>query len=197
MDLDNMKKAWNDDEFIPAITQENIQNIIHKKEKTALSQLLWFEIIGLIMVLPFMAAPYIHALYFPRAPYPEFTKWFFMSTCIISFFWQLYKVRLLKNIDLKQDNILLSLKTISTYKLYIKREFIVGVAFLCIILGSFFYGYVGIISDQGKLSFCIYNLIVLVIACFIMLVFYRLFYKKNIRKIESALDEVKEMEEDN
>ena len=194
MDLDNMKKTWNDNLFTPSFSENNIRQIIYRKGKTALSILLWFEIIGLIVVLPFIALPYIHELYLPRVPYPAFTKYFFISGCLASFFWQIYKVRLLKKIDLKQIDILSGLKIISRYKLYIKRELIAGMAFAFIILGSFFYEYIDIISSNGKFSFYLYNLIVLVTICLIMLAFYKYFYKKNIRNIVSALEEVKEME---
>ncbi|QIK59457.1 hypothetical protein G7050_06275 [Dysgonomonas sp. HDW5A] len=196
MDLDNIKKTWNDNLFTPSLTDDNIRHIIYKKGKTALGRLLWFEVIGLIVVLPFIAAPYIHALYLPRVPYPAFTKYFFIVCCIISFCWQIYKVQLLNKIDLKQMDILSGLKIISRYKLFIKRELFVGVAFACIILGSFCYEYIDIISDQGKVLFYLFNMAVLIIVCLIMLVFYKFFYKKNIESIESSLKEVKEMETD-
>lgn len=196
MDLDNIKKTWNDDLFTPSFSEDNIRQIIYRKGKTALSLLLWFEIIGLIIVLPLMVVPYIHELYLPRVPYPAFTKYFFMCGCCISFLWQIYKVRLLKEIDLKQMDILSGLKVISKYKLYIKREIIVGMAFACIVLGSFFLEYVDTISDHGRLSFYVYNIAVLVAFSLIILAFYKYFYKKNIKNIMSALEEVKEMEKE-
>ncbi len=196
MDLDNIKKTWNDNLFTPSLTDDNIRHIIYKRGKTALGRLLWFEIIGLVVVLPFIAVPYIHALYLPRVPYPIFTKYFFIACCIISFCWQIYKVQLLNKIDLKQMDILSGLKTISRYKLFIKRELFVGVAFACIILGSFCYEYIDIISDQGKIPFYLFNMAVLITVCLVMLVFYKFFYKKNIESIESSLKEVKEMEVD-
>lgn len=196
MDLDNIKKTWNDNIFTPNLTEDNIRHIIYKKGTTALSRLLWFEIIGLIVVLPFIAIPYIQALYLPRVPYPVFTKYFFIIGCIISFLWQIYKVCLLKKIDLKQMDILSGLKIITQYKLFIKRELIAGVAFACILLSSFSYEYIDTISNKGKFAFYLYNIALLLIVCFIMLLFYKLFYKKNIENIESALVEVKEMEEE-
>lgn len=196
MDLDNIKKTWNDNLFTPNLTDDNIRHIIYKKGKTALGRLLWFEIIGLIVVLPFIAAPYIHALYLPRVPYPAFTKYFFVSCCLISFLWQIYKVLLLNKINLKHMDILSGLKLISRYKLFIKRELFAGVIFACIILGSFCYEYIDIISDQNKVIFYLFNMAILIITCLIMLVFYKFFYKKNIESIESSLKEVIEMEND-
>ena len=194
MDLDNIKKTWNDNLFTPGFSEDNIRQIISRKGKTALSILLWFEIIGLIAVLPLMIIPYIHELYLPRVPYPVFTKYFFMSGCFISLFWQIYKVRLLKKINLKQMDILSGLKIISRYRLYIKRELIAGMAFASIILGSFFYEYIDTISDQSKFSFYLYNVVILLTLCLAMLAFYKYFYKKNIKNIVSALEEVEEME---
>ncbi len=101
MDLDKIKKTWNDNLFTQSLTDDNIRHIIYKKGKTALGRLFWIEIIGLIVVLPFIAIPYIHALYLPRVPYPIFTKYLFITCCVISFFWQIYKVQLLYKIDLK------------------------------------------------------------------------------------------------
>lgn len=197
MDLDNIKKTWNDNIFTPNFSEDNIRYIIHRKGKTALSRLLWFEIIGLIIVLPFIAAPYIHALYIPRVPYPDFTKYIFISCCIISFLWQIYKVYLLKKIDLKKIDILSGLKIITKYKLYIKREFFVTIAFLFIFIASFAYNYIDtIITDQKRFYFYLYNIGLFVGASLILFIFYKYLYKKNIKKIESALEEVKEMEED-
>lgn len=196
MDLDNIKKTWNDNIFTPNLTHDSIRHIIYKKGTTALERLLWFEIIGLIVVLPLIAAPYIHTLYMPRVPYPAFTKYFFISCCFISFFWQIYKVYLLKRIDLKQMDIVSGLKIISKYRLYIKREFFVAITFLFIFIGSFAYNYIDtIITDQKRFYFYVYNIGLFVVASVILFIFYKYFYKKNIKNIVSALEEVKEVED--
>lgn len=196
MDLDNIKKAWDDNTFTSSLTDDNIRHIIHKKGRTALSRLLWFEIIGLIIVLPFVVVPYLHALYLPRVPYPTFTKYFFIACCIISFFWQIYKVQLLKKINLNRIDLISGLKFISKYKLYIKREVIAAVFFLCILLGSFCHEYQYIISEQGRLVYYLFNLTMLVTTCTIMLLFYKYFYTKNIKNIITALEEIEEIEKD-
>lgn len=195
MDLDNIKKAWNENTFTSCLTEKRILDIISRKGKTSLDRLLWFEIIGLLIVLPCMSIPYIHELYFPRVPYPEFTKLFFVTMCATSFFWQIYKVRLLRSIDLKADDIITSLNTISKYKLYIKREFFIAVPFITAFIISFCYGYVDVISKEAEAKYYLINFTILIIAIILMILFYKLFYKKNISSMEIAFKEVKEMRE--
>lgn len=198
MDLDNIKKAWNEDKIIPPISKDKIYCIINKRAKTALEKLLIFEILGSILLLPLLFVPYFHSIVFPTMPYPVFTKYLFITLCVIGVFWQIYKFKLLKKIDVSHTSIISCSKYISKYKLYIKKEMILAVLFLLIFIFSFGYSYIEILpSDQDKLDFTLFNILVFVVACVILLIYYKVFYYKRIKHIEASLEEAREMEKDN
>lgn len=195
MDLDNIKKAWNENNAIPALCEDKIHTIINKRAKTALDKLIYFEIFGCLILLPLLFVPYLHSIAFPKMPYPVFTKYFFITSCVIGFFWQIYKYRLLKKIDISHTDIINCSKYISEYKLYISREMILGVLFVLILIFSFAYSYIDILpGDQNKLKFCIFNAILFILVCSILLFYYKLAYYKRIKHIEASLKEAREME---
>ncbi|PXV62873.1 hypothetical protein CLV62_11789 [Dysgonomonas alginatilytica] len=195
MDLDNIKKSWNENNVLPALSEDKIHNIINKRAKTALDKLVFFEIFGCLILIPLLLLPYLHGIAFPQMPYPVFTKYFYFATCIVGFIWQIYKYKLLKKINISHTTIARCSIYMSEYKLSINRERIVGVLFILIFIFSFAYSYTDLVhGEQEKLKFCIFNIILFVLACSILLFYYKLAYYKRIKFIEASLREAREME---
>lgn len=196
MDLDNIKKTWSEHNTTPVLCEDKIHNIINQRAKTALDRLISFEVFGCLLLLPLLFVPYLHAQVFPKMPYPVFTKYFYIISCIIGFFWQLYKYRLLRSINISHASIVSCSKNISKYRLYISIEAILGTLLVFVFIFSFAYSYIDILSDEEqKLKFYIFNIILFVVVCIILLFYYKLVYYKRIKHIEASLKEVREMDE--
>lgn len=198
MDLDNLKKVWNENQIeLPSVSDDKILSILKGKGKTALYKLYIWELIGAIIFLPLIIAPFIHNKFFILFQYSKFSQYFLMSFCILGFLWQLYKILILKKVDLKNNSIIMSYKYICRYKLCINIEVFVSLLFISVFMISFFYPLSGSIPDEKRYLIYIIVSVWFVIMLVLMWLVYKKFYRKQIRKIEESIMEIQDFEKDN
>lgn len=198
MDLDNLRKVWNEKQIgLPSVSDDELLSILKSKSRTALTKLYIWELIGMIIILPLIIVPLIHNKVFEIFQYSAFSQYFLTAFCIFCFFWQLYKIWILKRVDLKNNTILVSSKYICHYKLCINIEVFVSIVFVSIFMISFFYPLLKTIPPER--CYFIYMIIGVwaVLTFIITWLVYVKFYRKQIRKIEYSIREIQDFEKDN
>ncbi|SHF51520.1 hypothetical protein [Dysgonomonas macrotermitis] len=198
MDLDNLKKVWNENQQdLPSITDDKLLSMLKSNGRTALNKLRLWELIGAIVILPLTGIPLIHNKIFVLFQYSAFTLYFFIAFCLLGFVWQLYKIWTLKKVDILNNSILVCSKYILKYKLCIKIEVFISLIFMIIFMGSFFYPLVDSLADDRKILFYIVAAVWTIIMVALLWFIYRRFYRKQTKRIEESLKEIEELERDN
>jgi len=197
MDLDKIKEIWKENDIKPSIGEDKIYKMLDNKGKSALNGLLRFEKISVCLLPFFIFAPFIHNHYNKLAPYPLFSIILFIGLCIIGFFWQLYKIRLLKKIDPEKMDVILYSKHIALYRKYISYEIIVGICWLIAFVLSYFFSLTHRIPGEHMMFFIIFMAVLLIISVIIIVLFYKWLYTKKIKEIERNIKEIEEFEHDN
>ncbi|WP_029904799.1 hypothetical protein [Prevotella sp. 10(H)] len=193
MDLDNIKKTWQETDIKPVINDEKIQKMISNEGHSSLGKLLRYEKLGLFLIIPC-------SLILILAWNIHFTL-FVMLACILvsGFIWQVYKLNFLKKLNVVNMNILEISSHVNKYKIYINREIIVGVIVIFIFFAS--YSYLTIDTDDSSVSvmtIVAIKFFAAVILCItVTLILYKYMYTKNIKKLEASIKEIKEFEKDN
>jgi len=195
MDLDNIKSSWNKPESVSATDLSMVKKIINGKAKTALERLITVETVLLILLLPlsifiFIIDYLLHGIY----EVSWFIKAGYVGFFLLGIFCQYYKRSLLKRVDIAHDNLTTCLKYILRYRLCIKIEIIIGTIFFFLLYIPFMYGWKDVMTEY---QFEIYSRVNGVFIIFLMLLsflFYKKVYYKQIKKIESAMKEIEQME---
>jgi len=195
MDLDKIKEVWKETPTLVNITEDNICKVLDRKGKTSLSRLLLYERIALFLLPLLIVVPFIHDHFVPLFKYPAYLKTVFISACVISIFWQLYKLNLLKKINPDKTSILLSSKYIAYYKKCINYEIIAGLVFLLVFILLLSFSLSGFFTKGIK--GIIFLTAMIVISVFLTILLYIYLYKKNIKNIESSIKEIEDFEKDN
>lgn len=195
MDLDNLKKTWQQTEIKPSITDDKIQEMLDNKGQSAFARLIQYDRLFLWLLIPCLL---VGALFYSMSLGLGIA---YSILIIISFFWQRYKIKFMKGVDLSLMGILEVSKCILQYKKYIIYEMVVS----AIIMIPFFIFYTYYVlpdlfprmheSDHGLSStlFAI-SVAATIIICFVV---YRYMYMNNIKKVQRSIREIKDFEKDN
>ncbi|GAB6010379.1 hypothetical protein [Dysgonomonas reticulitermitis] len=192
MDLDNIKKTWQQTDLKPTIGEEKIQKMLGNKGQSAFNSIMRYEkysIIGLIACI--------------LIAYPLFSRhmpvfYFYLIACIIGIIWQVYKFSLLKNANIAELSITKAAKFYYQYKGMIIKELIIS----CVLFFFFvvLFGYFELAPKWNTGHFQ-YSLIIFVISMiiglFVGLFLFRKLYWRQFKKIEKSLKEVEDFERDN
>lgn len=198
MDLDNIKKSWQEAQVRLTIDEDKIQKMLDNKGKGAFSALLKFDRLGFWLLIPCLLLGIIGIFCIHLLP-----GIFYSILVIGGLFWQRYKIQYLKGFDLSEMGILEVSKCITKYKKFIIYEILIGA--IAIVVFFIFYTYFGLpemfpklneIEDSGK--FLLIMLITGIIATAIFsYLLYRYMYLNNIKRIEKSIKEIEEFEYDN
>lgn len=197
MDLDKIKESWNKPD-IPVHTDEGkIRNIIHGKAKTALDRLVATETLLLFVAVPLIFVPSILDYFFGQLyTFPFFIKSAYIIFCVIGIFWQMYKRRLLKKIDIANTGIVSCHKYFLKYKLCIKSEIIAGSIIFLVLYTAFIYSWKEIMTPHLFQLYCWFNVVFVLVMLALLFYTYKKLYYKQIRKIEASLNEIGDMEKE-
>lgn len=197
MDLDKMKKMWNNPDT-PVYTDEGrIRDIIHSKVKTALERLITTETLLLVLVIFLIPMPFVFDYFLGELyTFPFFLKVTYIVFCIAGIFWQLYKRQILKKTDIVNTGIVACRKCFLKYRLCLKFEIIVGIVFFLLFYSAFVYGWKEIMTPYLFKMYCWFNTAFGLVILALMLYTYKKLYYKQIRKIEASLDEIEDMEKE-
>jgi len=190
MDLDNIKKTWQETDLKPSIDDRKIRMMLNNRGRSAFNSILSYETVGAICLLLCVPVGY---LVFDK---DISIRIFFVVSTILGLVWQLYKLVRLKKVDLATMSITEVSRHIVWYRRAMVKELLIGASwFICFII---FFGYLELKLDSPHF---VRQLIVLVVASFIgflvALLIYRTWCWNNIKKIEAAIKEVEEYGEGN
>jgi len=198
MDLDNIKKSWQEAEIKPTIDENKIQRMLDNKGKGAFDALLKYDKLFFWLMVPCLLLGVLAC--FIMHPLPGI---FYSSLVVAGFFWQAYKIKFLKNINLPEMGILEVSKNITRYKKFIVYEMIVGLIF--IVTFFIFYTYYGLPSmfprlldgEDASTPLFIMLITAIIITIILSFILYKSLYINNIKKIEKLVNEIEEFEKDN
>ncbi|MFV0418172.1 MAG: hypothetical protein ACK5KT_05535 [Dysgonomonas sp.] len=198
MDLDNIKKSWQNADVKPIINEDKIQRILDNRGKGAFDALLKYDKLFFWLLIPCFLLGLLISFF--MHPLPGI---FYSILVIIGFFWQAYKIKVLKSFDLSAMGILEVSKCITKYKKYIVYEILIGL--VSIIPFFIFYTYYGLPEmfprlyqgESASTSLLIILIIEIVLTLIISYWIYKRTYLKNIRKIEKSVKEIEYFENDN
>lgn len=198
MDLDNIKKTWQQTEIKPTINDEKIQRMLDSRGKNSLESLMTYEKWGMIIGLACIPISFVLQ--------NKYLIIIFLTGAICSEIWQIYKYRFLKRINLSTMSILDVSNAMIKYKKYIFREFIGGTIWAILFMGSLMYiqMFHDLLLNHPEKTKTFAFLMVLSIAIgFIALtlstiyILYRYTYIQNIKQIEKSIEEIKDFEQGN
>lgn len=192
MDLDNIKKTWQQAEIKPTIDEGKIQKMLDNRGQSAFNSIIKYEKVGMIGLI-------ICAL----VSYPIFHKhmpvfWGYLVTCFIGIAWQYHKFRSLKNANIAESGIVEVSKFYYKYRKKVINELIVCVIWLLLFCAFFLYFELRQIDDPQLFRSLLFVFIgsfgfFTIIGFFI----YKKLFWNNLKRIEASLKEVEEFEEDN
>lgn len=198
MDLDSLKKVWNETQIeLPSVSDDKILSILKSKGKTALSKLFIWELVGIIVLLSLIIIPLINKKVLDIFDHSKASMLFIGVFIALSCVWQAYKILILKRANLANNSILTSSKYICRYKLCINIEVFISVIFISVFITLFFYPLLESISESKR--YLLYAIIAtwIIVTILLLYVVYKKFYQKQIQQIEDSIREIQEFEKDN
>lgn len=192
MDLDNIKKTWQQADLKPTIGEEKIQKMLDNKGQSAFNSIMRYEKYGIIgLIICVLVAYPLFSRYMPMF-------YFYLITCIIGIGWQIYKFRLLKKANIAELSITKAAKFYYQYKGMIIKELLIGCVWFFLLISLF--GYLEL-TPKWNTSYFQYSLIAFVMSMIIGLlvgfILYRRLYWTHFNKIEKSLKEVEDFEKEN
>lgn len=196
MDLDNIKKTWQATDLKSTVGEDKIKKMLDNKGRGAFANLLKFEKLFFLLLIPclFFAIALFFMHLFPAIVYS--------ALLIPAFVWQNYKIRYLKGIDFSAMGILEVSKKMTRYKKFLFYEIVVGVVWAILFLVSYtYYGlpkiFPRLFVEGGSNLYTIIFVSTVLLTFLSLTVIYKYIYFNNIKKIQEAVKEVEEFEEDN
>lgn len=190
MDLDNLKKTWQETNIKPNINEESIEQMLNNKTKGSYVQLLKTEksflVLAVVLVvcgcLFYFVDPYIGILY--------------IAMLLPTFLWQWYKLNFLKKMDTLKMGIVEISQHINRYRKLIYWEIFgsIPIALAFILLFSIHITKPADYSFDSLRPTLIFIGVVVFITMVIVVPIYKFVYIKNIKHIEKSISEVKEFE---
>ena len=192
MDLDMIKKDWQEASLKSTINEEKITQMIDNKGQSAFNKLLKYERFGMI-ILPFLII---------TSPFFRFIPLiiFFVLTCLLGAFWQGYKYKFLKKIDFLRMNIIEISRFFITYRKYVIIEAVVSIVWFFTIISMLAYmTYENLTKEKGKdgSDFITFISIITAIGFVVMIVVSWFIYWKHVRTLGRSIKELEELEKEN
>lgn len=204
MDLDNIKKTWQETEIKPTIDERKIQKMLGNKGQSAFERLIKYDKLFLRLLIPcfFAGMLFFYMHYIPG------TIYFIMM--VYSFFLQRYKLKFMGAINLSEMGILEVSKAITKYKKILLYEIMIGA--VCIPVFSISYLFFGMPNFLIKLfgrdpevvhsfhdtSHLIIMLAIMIIGSVILsFILYKYLYFNNIKQIQDSIREIEDFEKEN
>jgi MFS family permease len=192
MDLDNIKKTWQQTDLKPTIGEEKIQKMLDNKGQSAFNSIMRYEKYGIIgLIICTLVAYPLFSRYMP-------VFYFYLIACIIGIIWQIHKFSLLKNANIAELSITKAAKFYYQYKGMIIKELIIS----CVLFFFFImiFGYFELAPRWNTGHFKNY-LVIFGVSVIVGVVFGVVFFKKiywnNLKRIEKSLKEIECFENEN
>ncbi|MDU1889934.1 MAG: hypothetical protein E6767_04525 [Dysgonomonas sp.] len=189
MDLDNIKKTWQETEINPDIGKDKIQKMIDNDGQSAFNKLLFYEkiaILGLVICIPIGLG--LFNKYLP-------VSIVYILSIIFGIVWQIYKYKSLQRINVAEMSITEVAASFYKYRKCILKEFYIGLVWFVAFFALF--GYCEFIEDIELLSKHLFILVIgMIIGLIFVLIVYKKLYWKNIKKLEASIKEIEEFNQE-
>lgn len=191
MDLDKIKKSWDTASLKPEIKDAKIESMISHEGQSAFNKVLRYELIGFVAGVICLFASFVFR-YLP-------VILFFAVSCLLALGWQLYKIRLLKKIDMLKMSIIEISRSYIRYRRYIIYELIFSVIWTIIMLTLFAYfeyqNKWSIDTENATRSIMIFSICMAASLSIGILIVLKYFWK-NLKKLGQSIKEVQAFEKE-
>lgn len=190
MDLDNIKKTWQETEIRSTIDEDKIRKMISNEGQSAFQKLLSYEKFGLFMLILFIPIGYfVFRRHFSL-------QLLYIITVLLGIVWQLYKINKLKKVNLQLMTITQVSKHVHWYRKAILKEMTYGMVWFVIFFTLL--GYLDLSEHTDRVfNRVILLIIVMIVGVISTILIYRLLYWRNINKLQESIKEIEEFEKDN
>lgn len=192
MDLDKLKKTWQETNITPNLDDSSIERMLNNQGKGAIAALLhteklFFKLL-IISCLIGCALELFHT----------YISIFFVALLIPGSAWAIYKINLLKKIDPLAMGILEISKAIAHYKKILIWEILTSLPLLILFFALYIPFIIKPIDTTLPKHFVLIGVIVsIVLVAAICIPIYKNMYFNNIKKIEESIKEIKYFEDEN
>ncbi|MDF9830066.1 hypothetical protein [Parabacteroides sp. PF5-6] len=188
MDLDQMKKEWQETPLEVNVGEEKIGQMIGNEGRSAFRKLLRNEQIAIIVAV-------LCALISGIFKYPELV-WFYRITIALGFCWQIYKVVYLRRVDLINMSILEISRSYIRYRKMAIYEIVLGLVWFWAFTGL--YAYLEYIHNEffGIYEYLVFGIIFGLGFLLCLWTIWRLQWR-HIRQLGRSIREVQELEKGN
>ncbi|MFT4224211.1 hypothetical protein [Dysgonomonas sp.] len=192
MDLDNIKKTWQQTNLKSTVDDCKIRKMLDNKGQSAFNSIMRYEKYGIIGLVVCMLVAY------PLFSEHKLVFYSYLITCLVGVIWQIYKFRLMKNANIAELSITKAAKFYYQYRGMIVKELIVGCVWFFFFIVLFGYFELAPKWNTGRFQYSLMAFIIsMSIGLLVGLVLYRKLYWAHFKKIEKSLEEVEDFERDN
>ena len=197
MDLDKVKDAWKKSSSQPTINREKIEHIINKDGVSAFMKMKRYSLRGGIVCLAYGLFLFILITFFIDTGNRNIPLFYVCSIILlIGSIWSIYCYHYLNKMDLGKMDLASFSSQFHRFRKWEKWEWLAKGVFIILIISSLIYvQYDHIIQANNayKVGFIVGNTLSILISGGIGLFIYRKFYSKNLRKVEDALKEIEDL----
>ena len=200
MDLDDIKKVWNEVELLreqKQMSDEKIKMMLKNEGKSALDRLTRLSKIGMIILIPLGLFMCLNSYkFFEAGGYYPICPLFMLLLCIASEPFEIYIYRLLKGIDLST----MTVKEVSTrilkYQNIVKKAEFYGIILFIIYMAVWlFLHYKLMFGGKMVWGFIIFTGVIYMAGVIAIPILYKKLYYNNINKIKESLKELEEFDQ--
>ena len=192
MDLDNIKKTWQQTNLKSTVDDYKIRKMLDNKGQSAFNSIMRYEKYGIIGLVVCMLIAY------PLFSEYKMVFYSYLVTCLVGIVWQIYKFRLMKNANIAELSITKAAKFYYQYRAMIVKELIVGCVWFLFFIVLFGYFELSPKWNTGRFQYSLIAFVIsMSIGLLVGLVLYRKLYWTHFKEIEKSLKEIEDFEEDN
>ncbi len=185
MDLDKIKKDWQETVVQTSINEDQIERMIDNKGQSAYSKLLRYEKIGIAVI-------FICMFLIGVFRYTELRVYYLVS-CLLILVWEVYKLKFLQKMDVFNMNIIEVSERYLRFRKYVLYEAIIMVFWFLGFFGLF--GFLEYLNVEDFMEYKIYFFItVFSIALFVCLFLSWRLYWRHVRTLGNSIKELEELE---
>jgi len=201
MDLDDIKKIWNEVESLKEqkqMSDERIKMMLKNEGKSTLDKLIRLARLGMIIIIPLgLLFCLISHKFFEAGSYFSICPLLMLLLCIVAQPFEIYLYRLLKGIDFSAMTVKEVSSRILKYQSIVKKVEFIGIIFFIVFMAYWLILYYKLVFGNEIIwGFIIYMGVIYAAGVIAIPILYKKLYYKNINKINESLKELEEFEQE-
>ena len=200
MDLDEMKKSWQENILLKeklTVSDSKIRHILHKQSITAIEKLIRYAVFYICASLPLGILFCLCSFRFFQVGWPYMiVPLFFLFLCVFVVLpSEIYLYRLLKRIDFSCMTLREVFSIILKYQKIIQKWEQYGIVFFVVFMMIWMFSFYKLtFGDEILWGFIIYMFILFLGGIVAIPLLYKKLYYKNINKVKESINELEEFE---